>query len=186
MKRHVWVVIAAVGCFYMIHALAADRADTTLVKVGEEAPAFTCETIDGTEFALEEQAGKVVFINFFATWCGSCVRELPHLEESIYNRYKDRGDFALIVIGREETAAKLKEFRKKKGYALPFAPDPDRGIYGKYATKWIPRNVVIGRDGVVRYAEIGFDPAQLEALQQLIEAELKKPAPEAATSRAGE
>ena len=120
---------------------------STLVKVGDKAPDFTCKPINGGEFSLGKQQGTVVMVNFFATWCGPCLAELPHLEKEIMKKYADRKDFKLIVIGREHTTEEIEKFAKEKNFSLSIAPDPKREIYGKYAEKYIPRNFIVGKDG---------------------------------------
>src|SRR5579863_8158107 len=114
-------------------AFADDMAQTTRVKEGDMAPDFSCPTLSGTEFSLGKEKGKVVLVNFFATWCGPCLAEMPRLEKEIFQKYGDRSDFKLIVIGREHDTRELEKFRKEKGFSLPMAGDPKREIYGKYA-----------------------------------------------------
>src|SRR5437868_6984675 len=106
--------------------IADDEAKSTLVKAGEKAPDFTCKPITGEEFSLGKQQGTVVLVNFFATWCGPCLAELPHLEKEVMKKYGDRKDFKLIVIGREHGAEELEKFAKEKKLSVSMAPDPKR------------------------------------------------------------
>src|SRR5438552_18915040 len=78
-------------------ALADDA--TTLTKVGDAVPQFTVQTVDGQTLTPESLKGKVVLLNFFATWCGPCNAEMPHLQK-LYERFKDK-PFVLMSVGRE-------------------------------------------------------------------------------------
>jgi peroxiredoxin len=163
--------------FALLHPSAADDdvAKATRVKVGDKAPNFTCKTIVGETFSLSEQSGKVVLINFFATWCGPCLAELPHVEKEIVQKNGDRKDFKLIVIGREHSSEDLEKFAKQKKLSLPMAPDPKREIYGKYAEQFIPRNFVIGKDGKIKLASAGYTESDFQQIIATIENELKEP-----------
>ena len=158
-------------------AIADDEAKSTLAKAGEKAPDFTCKPITGEEFSLAQQRGSVVLVNFFATWCGPCLAELPHLEKEIMRKYGDHKDFKLIVIGREHGAEELEKLAKEKGLSLPMAPDPKREIYGKYAEKYIPRNFIVGKDGRIKLASVGYTETSFHELVRTLEKELEQPAP---------
>lgn len=169
-------IIAWIAAIALIPHLRADEADdTNKVRVGNPAPDFTCTTLSGEEFSLSKQKGKVVLINFFATWCGPCRQELPHLQKEIAEKYKDRGDFKLIVIAREQTAEELKKFNQQNDVSVPMAPDPKREIYAKYADKYIPRNYIIGKDGTVKLASMGFSKESFQTILDTLQAELQKP-----------
>jgi len=71
----------------------------TFVKEGQKAPDFTITLENGETKSFSELKGKVVWIDFFATWCPPCRKELPHLEEAVYEAFKNRNDFELLVIG---------------------------------------------------------------------------------------
>jgi peroxiredoxin len=135
-----------------------DLANTpgTLTKIGQVAPDFDIATIDGNRMKLSDLRGKVVVLNFFATWCGPCMTELPYLEKNVWQVFKDK-PFALVVIGQEETEEKLKSFRQEHGFTFPMAADPDKIVYAKYATKSIPRTYVISPEGVIVYQVAGFN-----------------------------
>ena len=153
-------------------------AETVLVDVGDQAPLFRLTTLDGGVFDLEAQRGKVVLVNFFATWCPPCREELPYLESEIWRRF-DSEHFSLIVVGREEDDEVVGPFVEKNGYSLPFAGDPEKAAYDQYATRFIPRNFVIGPDGTILFQSQGFERAEFDEMIGVIEeavAALDRPA----------
>lgn len=145
---------------------AAEQDDSTLTKVGQVAPQFIVEQIDGTKFDLARHRGSVVVLNFFATWCGPCVQELPVLEKEVWKQFEKSG-VKVLVVGREETTGKIKPFREKHKLTMPFAPDPDRKIYSLYATQLIPRTYVIDKAGRIAHQSMGYTP---EDFKQVIDA----------------
>lgn len=152
-----------------------DRTDAaSVVAVGDPAPSFVLTTADGVPVALDELRGKVVLLNFFATWCGPCLQELPHVQ-ALWDARRGRDDFALLVVGREETDASVAAFRAEHGYSFPIAADPDRSAYSLYAKELIPRTYLIGRDGAIRFASVGFSAEEFEELERELEKQLHAP-----------
>lgn len=150
----------------------ADIRASTLISEGERVPAFSFTTTSGTTYSMEGLRDKVVLLNLFATWCPVCMEEMPALQKKVWNKYKNRDDFMLVSIGREQDMQKMKDFKSKKGYGFHFAPDTARKIYGKFATKYIPRNVVVDKTGKIIYQGTGYDKEEFENMMQLIEREL--------------
>ena len=141
------VIIAAIlllpSCGSRGGKAEADTESTTLVKAGDKAPDFTVEMFDGTKTSLAELKGKVVLLNFWATWCPPCRQELT----------------------REDVAA----FREKTGYTFPMGLDPSQAIYDRYASNYIPRNFLIGADGKVVLATVGYDAEEFDEMIKTIE-----------------
>lgn len=157
----------------MLMESEAQQDTTANTRLGDKAPVFTCKTLDGKTYDLSKLTGKVVMINFFATWCPGCNMELPELEKEIWKKYRDNPGFVLLVIGREHTEKELIDFATSKNLSLPFAADPKRDIYKLYASKYIPRNIVIDRDGKIIYQNSGFTSKELSDIEKLIEGRLK-------------
>lgn len=148
--------------FFTINLMAQN--ENTLVKEGQKAPDFTITLENGQTKSLSDLEGKVVWINFFATWCPPCRKELPHLEEAVYEAFKNRDDFELLVIGREHSLEEINKFKADNNYTLPFYPDPERKIFSKYAKQTIPRNFVIDKNGKIAVASIGYNEEDFEKI----------------------
>jgi peroxiredoxin len=174
MKLVILIVVSIALTLFAQTKTADDYLKTTLVKVGEKAPDFACRTLSGENFSLSEQKGKVILVTFFATWCPHCQAELPQIDEKIYKVLKDRKDFRLIVIARKQNASEVEKFEIAKKLYLPFALDPKGEIYGKYASKYIPRSFVIGKDGKIKLVSKGSPDGRVEEILQAIKNELIK------------
>ncbi len=145
---------------------------TTLTKVGQFVPSFTVTTIDGKNIGISALKGKIVLVNFFATWCGPCMSEMPKVERDIWRQLK-RDDFVVIAIGREHTRQELIKFNKEKKFSFLIAPDPERAVFDLFATAYIPRNYVIGKDGKILFQSVGYSTEEFNEMIQCIKSELK-------------
>jgi peroxiredoxin len=144
------------------------------VKKGDVAPDFTITMQDGSTKQLSELKGKVVWLNFFATWCPPCRRELPELEKNVYKKYKNQNDFEILVIGREHDWQTVTKFKTDNNYILPFYPDPKRKIFSKYAKQNIPRNFIIDKNGRIAVVSTGFNKSDFDKIVTKVEVLLKK------------
>lgn len=148
-----------------------DIAKTTLIIEGDKAPDFTVEMLDGSKVKLSSLRGKVVLINFWATWCPPCRQEMAHLQEGVIDHFAGR-DVVVLPISRGEDRATVESFIKKMGYTFPVGLDSDQSIYRKYASNYVPRSVVIDRNGKVVYAIAGYDENVAREVQEAITAAL--------------
>lgn len=142
----------------------AEAEAATRVKVGDAAPDFRVELFDGSTFTLSSLRGKVVLLNFWATWCPPCREELARVPEQIVARFAGRDDFVFLPVSRGESREEVAAFRERTGYTFPMGLDPDEKIFGRYAATAIPRNFLIGRDGRIVETLIGYEPEEFDAL----------------------
>lgn len=171
MKRS-WVITAIIISSMAALSFGQETDSTTVTQVGQAAPDFQVTTLQGESFHLHDLHGKVVWINFFATWCPPCKAEMPELEKQVWQRYKGEA-FTVISIGREHTAEELTPFTEERGLTFPVAPDPDRTIYGLYATRYIPRNVLIDKEGKIAFQSRGYSPEEFKVLLSKLDELLK-------------
>lgn len=122
------------------------------IKEGVAAPDFTGELMDGTSITLSELQGKPVIINFWATWCGPCVKEMPAFE-----RLKDDfGDkIGIIAVNCGDDAETVKDFVEENGYTFPVVLDEEYSISMLYPTNSIPYTVVLDAEGKVTHISTG-------------------------------
>ena len=106
-----------------------------------------------------------MLVNFFATWCGSCLQELPHFKNSGTNMAMTPS-LALVVIGREETNQSVSEFRSTHRYTFPIAADPQRSVYSLFAEELIPRTYLVSADGKIYFASTASSDPNMEKLKQ--------------------
>ena len=151
---------------------AAEAAAATLAGEGAEAPDFTVEMIDGSKVTLSELRGKVVLLNFWATWCPPCRQELTRVQKEIIDRFAGK-PFVFLPVSRGETREAVEAFREKTGYTFPMGLDSARTVYDRYATDYIPRNFLIDKQGKVILATVGYDDEEFDALIRTIEKTLE-------------
>lgn len=147
---------------------ASQSDSTTLVKVGDPAPDFSVALFDGSHLTLSELRGRVVLLNFWATWCPPCRQELTRVQKDLIDRFAGR-DFLFLPVSRGEKRSDVAAFREKTGYTFPMGLDSTRTIYDRYATNFIPRNYLIDRDGRIITATIGYSPEEFDELIAAIE-----------------
>lgn len=152
--------------------IAQQEDKSTYTKTGQAVPSFKVTTLDGKAFDIEQMKGKVILINFFATWCGPCMSEMPRVEKEIWEKYKGN-NLIVLAIGREHSAEELVKFNKEKGFTFLIAPDPKREVYSKFAKESIPRNYIIDKNGKIALQEVGYSNEDFDKLKAELEKLLK-------------
>lgn len=140
-----------------------------IVKVGNVAPDFTIVETGGRSYRLSDLKGKVVMLQFTASWCGVCRTEMPFIEKEIWLPYKNK-DLVVIGIDRDEPEETVIKFIQDIGITYPLALDPRADIFGLYARKeaGVTRNVIIDRQGKIVFLTRLFDRNEFDRMKKEI------------------
>ncbi len=156
------------GLTLIINAQEEDRG--YIVEIGDKAPDFEMELLSGKKVKLSDLKGKVIMLQFTASWCGVCRKEMPFIESEIWQELNKKDDFVLFGIDRDEPAETVTKFIEQTGISYPIALDPGASIFQLYAIKeaGITRNVIIGRDGHIIYLTRLFNREEFDSMKQVI------------------
>ena len=141
-----------------------------IAHAGETAPEFSLRDINGQEVSLSDYKGKVVLVNFWATWCGPCKLEMPHLDK-MDREFEEKG-FEVISISTDDAraASKVKPLIKRGGYGFTVLLDKDTAVVSKYnPAKTLPYNVLINRSGGIHKVFQGYNPGDEVELRKEVE-----------------
>lgn len=157
-------VAVATASLHAAPAFAADKATD-----------FTLRDVDGNSVSLSQYAGKVVVMSFWATWCGPCKEEMPHLQAML----NDRADKGLVVLSIStddaRSVSKVKPFIVKSGYTFPVLLDKDSTVIGTYnPAKTLPYTVVVDKAGNIAKVTQGYNPGDETALAATVDELLAK------------
>ena len=141
-------------------------------KIGYRAPNFRLNDLDGNERSLAEFKGKVVFINFWATWCIPCKAEMPSME-ALYQDYREEGLEILAVSNDLRGESVVRPFVEELELTYIVLLDPDFRVDDKYLVHSVPTSFIIGRDGIVTHELIGARNWNAPEAREMIENLLK-------------
>ncbi len=133
----------------------------------QPAPDFTLKSTEGRNLRLGEQRGQVVMLNFWATWCGPCKVEMPHLAR-LYDKYRGAG-FQLLAVNIDENPQQAAAAAARMGLRFPVLLDADKQVARRYDLGTMPSTVLIDRDGRVRHLHRGYR----DGLEQTYEAQVR-------------
>jgi len=144
-----------------------------IVRVGQKAPDFLIKEAGGKTYRLSDLKGKVVMLQFTASWCSVCRKEMPFIESEIWQEKKSEG---LVVIGidRDEPEDKVLKFKKDIAVTYPLALDPRADIFGLFAEKeaGVTRNVIIDKKGKIIFLTRLFEREEFDQMKRVIFTEL--------------
>lgn len=124
--------------------------------LGKDAKDFKLKRLDGTSFELSKARGSVVVLDFWATWCGPCVKSLPEMIEVM--REFDSSKAMLIGVNQAESAPVVQKFLEQRGWNLTVALDAEQNVGRQFGVEGIPHTVIVGPDGKIAWVKTGYDP----------------------------
>ena len=148
-----------------------DWEEKTVLREGDTAPLFSLNDINGTIWSLEELKGKVVLVNFWATWCPTCKGEKVSLQK-LSNMIRDKSNFVILTILYNDAPRRASQFMKKNNLKLTLLLDSKQEVSKMYGLTGVPETYIIDKKGVLRKKIIGptrFDtPDSLKFFNGLI------------------
>ena len=154
-------------------SINAQIAGATLVKEGQQAPDFSCVMLDGRSFELSAQKGKVVLLYFFASSAPFSITEMKYLESEVFQKLREREDFVMLGIGRGHQRDEVVKIGGENKLTFPLVQDTKEEIYRSYFSKFVPRTVVVRRDGTIAILSHGYKEYEgIVKLQAALEKEL--------------
>ncbi len=137
------------------------------------APGFTLQARDGEPVSLASLKGKVVMVNFWATWCVPCRQEMPHLQ-ALYERYNSLGFELLAVNVEKDNAEGARKWLEETPVTFPVLFDPNNQVTKLYKVQTMPSTVMVARDGTMRFIHHGYKPGYEGEYQTQVRALLRE------------
>lgn len=150
--------------------LIAFSFNTFAIDINDKAPEFKLDAIKNAsqKIALSQFQGKVVYVDFWASWCGPCKRSFPKLE-ALRTKYKDKG-FEIVAINMDENIDDAHDFLKQFSVSFPIVRDASGAVAEQYKVKGMPSGYVIDQSGRVNYIAEGFDNDDEKAIEEMVDA----------------
>ena len=143
----------------------AAGSEPSIATVGKAAPNFQLQNLDGQSISLSELKGKPVLVNFWATWCGPCVSEMPYIQE-IYGEWSGKG-LVVLTINIGDSSSEAEQFLQDHNLSLPVLLDTNKAVAQRYNIRGIPTTFFIDKDGIIQVKVIGAFPNK-EAIENRV------------------
>lgn len=142
-----------------------------IVNIGDEAPDIDIIYTDGTHKKLSDFRGKVIMLQFTASWCGVCRKEMPVIEKEIWQKHKNNPHFALFGIDLKESKEKTEQFARELKISYPLTLDPQGKAFYSYAAEnaGVTRNIIIDKRGKIVFMTRLYDPEEFQEMCRIIE-----------------
>lgn len=144
------------------------QSEGTDTLKGQDAPDFSLPDLEGNTVSLRDLKGKVVYLDFWATWCPPCRESLPHTQALSQHEKAKTGDLVVLAVNAREEADKVKQYLQSNGYSFRVVLDKDGEVLNRYKVQGIPTFVLINRDGKVVWVQVGFARGMEKQLEEAV------------------
>ena len=171
MRKIILVIVLVFVCQTSLYSQTKEPENRGYsVSVGDKAPDFTIQYLDGTTQQLSDMRGKVVMLQFTAGWCKVCRKEMPHIENEIWQVHKDNPNFALVAVDLKESKDKIEKFIADMKVTYPLTLDENGAIFSLYTEKGagVTRNIIIDQEGKIVFLTRLFDKDEFEQMKKTI------------------
>ncbi|MEW6586148.1 MAG: TlpA disulfide reductase family protein [Nitrospirota bacterium] len=164
------LIIIIVAAFAVVYLVVRPRHVSETVAVGDTVPDFELVAADNKRVKLSDLRGSVVLINFWATWCESCIDEMPSLE-NLSRTMSGDASFRIVTILYRDTLPTAVDYLRNNGYTFPVYDNPDGSAARYFGLTGVPETYIIGKKGVLREKVIGpaawDSPGSVQAIRAL-------------------
>ena len=164
-KRSIWMALIWVFVIVLLGLVAIQlvKSQQGTIRVGAKAPEIVLTTFEGEQINTADLKGKVILVNFWASWCNPCEDEAEELQNA-WEMYGPTGEVVFLGVDWTDTDTEAKEYMERFGITYPSGPDYGTRISQDYRTTGVPETYIIARDGTLAYAKIG----PFASLQEII------------------
>jgi peroxiredoxin len=180
MRKSIVLISLLIPLSFAVHAVpmnlpvdvkdAFSKAGLPLLREKRPIKDFSLKTLEGKTITLSQLKGKVVFLNFWATWCPPCRAEMPSME-ILYQRFKNAG-LEFVAVDIMESAGEVQNFLKDNPYTFPIALDTNGNVSSQYGIQAVPATFIIDRDNTIIFSAVGArnwnTPVTLTAIESLL------------------
>lgn len=161
-----------VGFAVTLAVLALGVGGAMALETGAKMPELGEKDLTGKQVTAASLAGKVVIVDFWASWCAPCKQELPLLDK-LYKKYQAQG-FVVIGVSVDKDEANVRKFLGNMPLSFPIVHDGGHGIAGRYAPPRMPSSYIVDRKGIVRFVQAGFHAEDAGEIEKQIKSLLAK------------
>ena len=160
-------ILTAILGFILTTVLLVAGCSSQAPQVGELAPDFQLPNLEGQSISLSDFRGEPVLVNFWASWCGPCIYEMPFIQE-VYEEWSASG-LVVLAINKGESLSTAKDFMQSNNYSFPVLLDISQDVALEYNIWGIPTTFFIDRDGIIQATKVGAFSSKAEIEMMLSE-----------------